>query len=133
MGGIRSALAALTAARSSAAALRTDDCLRRAASLVWLPVWERAFSPAWDGTAMTLPFAAGERDGTVRIAASGGGLLIDAPGFRAEIRGVAVLEAGPLLVEGRAAGLDVEYRVGGRSYRTAARFGGAALPSAEGY
>jgi len=131
-GGIRSALAALTAIRASAAALRVDDSLRRAASLVAMPVWERAFSPDRDGSSLRLPYAAGERDAMVDISSSSGGMVIEAPGFRAEFPGVVLLGAEAFLGEGRAAGIAVEYRTGGRSYRTAARFGGVSLPAAEG-
>lgn len=132
LGGIKSAATALSAVRASAAALEADEALRRAASAIRLPVWERAFSPTWNGSEMSLPYSRGERDCRIIIAEGGGSLTVETGEERSIFADVHVIAAGPLIVEGRLLGILVKYRSGDRVYRCAARFGGAALGASLG-
>jgi hypothetical protein len=129
LGAIKMGGKAWAAARSSAQALRVDDCLRRVALGLRFPFWERALLPRWDGDAITLPYAGGRIDGVASIARKNGGMVVEAPGCHEDFPGVALLDAKPLIGRGVMAGIVIEYRVCGRSFRTAARFGAAALPS----
>ncbi len=60
-------------------------------------------------------------------------MVIEAAGCHENFPGVVLLDAKPLIGKGVMAGIVIEYRVCGRSFLTAARFGAAALPKMDAF
>lgn len=128
LSGLRAYRAAGPAASASVRALAFDDGLRKAAGRIRIPWWDRSARGESLAPGLKMGYLEGAKDAFVSIVPTEGGIVITEGEESRRFEGVEYLGARTLPEEsGPPRGIAVEYRAGGRTFRTEAVFGSRAL------
>jgi hypothetical protein len=128
LSGLRAYRVAGPAAAASVRALAFDDGLRKAAGRIRIPWWDRSSRGESLSPGLKMGYFEGAKDAYVSIVPTEGGIVLTEGVESRRFEGVELLGA-RTLPEGAGSprGIAVEYRAGGRTFRTEAAFGSQAL------